>query len=106
MTDEETVKAAWVNIGEYDYGGSTKYVYLADAPREFSGTGKAKAWAAAADFTRDRQEQIRQVREEINLLLSMVILLTTEPGDLTAPIYERTIARLESILTDMRKGMK
>ena len=69
--------------------------------------GKEKAvWASAAEFTRNRLEEIRQVEEEMMLLRSMVILLDSEPGDLTAPIYKRTLARLQAALAELKRGMK
>jgi hypothetical protein len=63
-------------------------------------------WSAAAEFTRSRLEEIRQVEEEMMLLRSMVILLDSEPGDLTAPIYKRTLARLQAALAELKRGMR
>jgi hypothetical protein len=65
-----------------------------------------EAWSAAAEYTRNRIEEIREVEEEMMLLRSMVILLDSEPGDLTAPIYRRTITRLQSALVELKRGMK
>jgi hypothetical protein len=62
-------------------------------------------WAAYG-FTVEREKEIRQVEEEMLLLRSMVILLDSEPGDLTAPIYKRTLARLQAALAELKKGMK
>ena len=54
----------------------------------------------------EREGQIREVREEIALLRGMIMLLQSEPGDDTAPIYQRTINRLQEIVAELRKGMR
>lgn len=73
------------------------------------------AWAAAAAFTRERQEEIRQVREEIRkvdhqrrLDISHVILLSkgAEVYGRDAARWERLMSRLESALDEMQRGMK
>lgn len=61
---------------------------------------------AAADFTRTRIEEVRQLKEEMRLLESMIILLRAEPGDTTAPIYKRTLTRLTTELAKLTQGMK
>jgi hypothetical protein len=67
--------------------------------------GFNEVWSSAAEFTRSRLEEIRQVEEEMMLLRSMVILLDSEPRDLTAPIYKRTLARLQAALEQLKRGM-
>jgi hypothetical protein len=65
MSDETFVNSIWADVGVYGYGGTTRYVYLGRAYREFSGVNESAAWSAAAAFTRERLEAIRQLREEI-----------------------------------------
>jgi hypothetical protein len=108
MTDEEYVRTHWraqagqIGAGYWKVVGITsdRAIHLGD------GSGNAEAWSAAAEYTRNRLEEIRQVDGEIILLRGMIALLASEQGDLTAPIYARTIARLEAILADLKRGMK
>jgi hypothetical protein len=67
---------------------------------------KAAAWAAAADFTISRIEEIRQVKEEIALLRGLVILLNEEPGDLSTPAWLRVITREQSALAELIRGVR
>ena len=67
---------------------------------------KAAAWAAAADFTISRIEEIQQVKEEIALLRGLVILLNEEPGDLSTPAWLRVITREQSALADLCRGVR
>jgi hypothetical protein len=110
MSDEEYVRGVWeeANAGDDAAGvlAGPYWVCIYDRKRWFYGHTEADAWSAAAEFTRNRLEQIKQVEEEIRLLQSMVILLRSEPMDATAPVYRRTIARLEAALAELRKGMK
>jgi hypothetical protein len=53
-----------------------------------------------------REKMIRDVREEMRMLESMVILLANERGDQTAPIFQRTIGRLQAIESELKKGLK
>jgi hypothetical protein len=61
-----------------------------------------KAWAAAAEFTRERLEQIRQVEEEIDILRTGVSLLRSSYLD----VILRVLARERAALAELRRGMK
>ena len=63
------------------------------------------SWAAAAEFTEQRLKDVRQVELEIALLRGLLFLLSAENGDLTAPIWERVLAREQAALADLKKGM-
>ena len=96
---EQYVRSKWEKIGEYRYGGRTRYVYLTDVRREFSAQTEADAWSAAAEYTRAHEQEIADVEEEISEHEAIQVL----GGD--APM-KRTIARLESIKAELLKGWK
>jgi hypothetical protein len=103
MTDEEYVRAHWGHIGVYTYGGPDWYVNLPDGCRDhqFAGRPESAAWAAAADYTRERIERIREIEEEICEVEFVSRNFFGDRGD----CWKRIIARLESALTVLRKGM-
>jgi hypothetical protein len=106
--DERVVRAAWDARGVEGlclYEAKRSY-HLRLASHEIKGTvsDKEAVWSAGRKYTDEHREKIRQVREEIALLRSMAIILRSEPEDLTAPVYERTIARLRAVLDDLLKG--
>lgn len=119
MADEEVVRAAWERTDLYDnrlctWGDTMFFVSIFPHNLPLSLTPD-EAWAAAAEFTRDRQEEIRQLREEIKELdewngtwdeyLSSGYPI--RPGTIIGMIRGfRTSARLEAVLTDLKKGMK
>jgi len=76
MTDEEMVRAAWEVIrvvygpGNPHEKPSERLAYvvysLPTGPdTTIAGCKQFEVWAVAAEFTRERQEQIRQLQEEI-----------------------------------------
>ena len=68
--------------------------------------GIATACTAAAEFTEQRLKDVRQVEIEIALLRGLLFLLSAEPGDMTAPIWERVIVREQAALESLKKGMR
>lgn len=66
-----------------------------------------EAWAAAAEFTRERLEQIRQLEEDCAMgrrLLSEAAEFDENSRD--SCIFSRILARLESALADLKRGMR
>ena len=61
------------------------------------------SWAAAAEFTEQRLEEIRQVEEEIKLGAWIVVNCLLPIGSL--PVMNRKAARENTALTDLKKGM-
>ena len=61
-----------------------------------------QGWQAAADVTRQREEQIRQAEEEIEWLH----FASTAAVNSSLPIIGRILARLEAVLADLTKGFK
>ena len=116
-TDEDYVRSKWTNIGEYGYGGRTRYIYLADAKREFSAQTESEAWAEVAKFTRQREEEIRQLQEEMWMV---EVARTNARGKLNDEQAEmlvyvdtvfyarwcRVLERLQGELSRLTKGMK
>ena len=67
-----------------------------------SGTYRER-WAAAAEFTRNRLEQIRQVEEEIEEIRGP---LCRDQACVRCVIHTRILAREQAALADLRRGMK
>ena len=95
--NEEMVRAAWELTHRCDgsYRGYPRGVVLLQDKHghwlDFT------SWAAAAEFTRERQEEIRQLREEI---------FYSNCGPNAIPVCKRILARLEAELAKLRQGMK
>jgi hypothetical protein len=108
--NEKYVRENWQNVKESEYDPHEGYTIpqtrVDFGSHHYTEIKTSDAWKLAAEFTRERREQIRQVEEEIRLLQSMVILLSTERGDETAPVYKRTIARLGVALAELKRGLK
>ena len=99
--DERFVREYWRDV--YDDGYS---VHIIDAGRF---TGAIHRWSAATEFTRTRLKQIRQVEEEIEQLSEPP---DTENGEYWSyspafvKIRERILAREQSALVELKRGMK
>jgi hypothetical protein len=131
MTDEELVRANWdwvqVRLAK-PFEGIAKGKWMARLPMlPFSHHGfntEAEAWAAAASFTRERLEQVRQLERELLIqhnLRDMYARDTKACINWTCSILGRglegawatcaytvgrTILRLESALADLKRDMK
>ncbi len=65
------------------------------------------SWSAAAEFTRERLEQLRQVEEELQLI--GILKCDIESGSWDEgylKVVERVLAREESALAELKKGMR
>jgi hypothetical protein len=71
-------------------------------------TQAAEIDTQAAEFTRELLEQVRQLEEEISVIREGVETCESDDGDERkyGPPIRRILARLESALADLRKGMK
>lgn len=89
MSDEEYVRARWETVelcGHFDTeSGDCVRIYTSPLFSIF------RSWSAAAEFTRQREEKIRQVRERA----------VREEWQ-----YRRILSRLEAIQANLKKGMK
>jgi hypothetical protein len=121
MTDEEYLASRWewFEVSYYNQDGdATKPVCFMALPNDdhvqYGYDTREKVVAAAAEFTRLHEEEIRQLREEIHLMeyhlrkyknLTYEELLnpTHEP---TRATYERILIRLQSLLADKLRGWK
>lgn len=106
MTDEEYVRSRWLVVmdaRDLDNPSVAEPIRI-----QVSSTKQLRfAWFAnAARYTRERERQIAEIEEEIALHKGLIILLRSEPGDLTAPVWQRRLARLQSELAELRRGMK
>lgn len=128
MMDEEFVRA---NCNDplhttHTYGGSACAIVSADNVRLGFGVNEAEAWSAAVEFTRDRLEQIRQLETEIEAQSHRERQCAglwwewandpegAHPSQSDYIVREvrkyvrekRILSRLESILADLKRGMK
>jgi hypothetical protein len=95
MSDEEFVSKYWEVRHIPQYG--------TDCALYVGGAWEAFEWAAAAEFTRAKLEQIRQVVEEIAYLLNIM-----GRAKETAPDHcvHRVLAREQDALTELKRGMR
>ena len=114
MIDEEYVQSKWTGdctAGNESYlGVFFNYKWNVSLNRDLfvfpQFETEEEAWTAAAEFTRQREEEIRKVDEEIALIRGLVILLRSEPGDLTTPIWQRVLVNEHAKLAELKRGMK
>jgi hypothetical protein len=106
QSDEEFVRRHWTKIRtERDFGF---HIWFADPegdPYLFVEEQRdaQKQWAAAAEFTRTRLEQIRQIEEEIRWMTG--IEWAGQVG-YNAPTVARILAREQEALAELQKGMR
>jgi hypothetical protein len=112
--DEEFVRQHWVSVErvlEMIQGGSWHF-------KEGYGLKEAgfkpaigeELWAAAAEFTRERQRQIAEIEEEILWFAGLFAGLRLESGIYLIPTAEHTarriLCRLQDALAALKKGMR
>ena len=101
--DEKFVREHWPYLHQ---GEATNRIYLNGLDTNSSQTAFVD-WAAAAEFTRQRLEEIRQTQEGIEIL-SRVGATGNTNGQLQdcARAIARILAREQELLASLKKGMK
>lgn len=99
MSDEEVVRAAWVDAGSAPPWGDCERWQVYFGHDYVHGTTEAQAWSAARKYTEERQEEIRLVEEEIEML-------ENEDRHDDYPPYLRILAREEAALAELKKGLR
>ena len=98
MTDEEYVRSKWegVHVGEI-----TGMIRVGERDNIRNEAGRS--WCAAAEFTRQREEKIRQVEEEIAYLHNIMGEAVNK-----APTHciHRILACEQAALAELKRGMK
>jgi hypothetical protein len=110
VSNEEYVRSKrnWV----FPYSGKRKSSLSIGEGVEFVGAtkdGMDALWAAAAEFTRNREREIAELEEEIAFMQIAIKYQNAacgEEGCGCEEPFKRIIARLESALADLRNGMK
>jgi hypothetical protein len=107
MSDEEFVTGQWLwcevrlalTCEGYEEG---TWLARFSSQRSIAAETESEAWTAAAEFTRGRLEQIRQVEEDIAYLLNIM-----GRAKETAPDHcvHRVLAREQDALTELKRGM-
>lgn len=122
-SDEQTVRDTWEFLHAYLTAGTEQspsrfivliYTSKTDDPggpgylARFEGSqdaeGRAKAWADAAAYTRDRKEEARRIQVGIDHLLRLDAELVRPL--MPARVLEGILAREKSIKSIVEKGMK
>ncbi len=117
MSDEEYVRGAW-NVYVWKAEPTTShpsdcgdwYVDLLKSGNDkhgaytFSALTKSAAWSAAAEFTRARVEEVRQVREEMGMANAWRKVM--QEGSNGQAVCQRILSRLEAELTRLTAGMR
>jgi len=115
MTDEEKVRRVWTPIHVADWYEGRGYAVQEWSVRLPSGWTSPvgddphdnRMWAAVAAFTESWLEQIKQLREEIAQQRDeWDYYLNISDVPEKAPIFRRTIVRLESILAEKTAGIR
>lgn len=99
MTDEEFVRSQCRSINaDRCFPGLWMYIGLLGHSIKVRTEGdEPSAWAEAAEFTRQHIEKIRLVEEEIEFLDAL------DEGD---EVVARLLAREQSVLDDLKRGLK
>ncbi len=103
MTAEEYVRSRWdyFDILTSHRGVNWRIVML--PAQSFEEEGRAIAISAAATFTAEHEEAIRQKREEIGVIRDYV---EDQSGTWLGSVFERILAVLEGQLEGMLKGWR
>jgi len=105
QTDEQIVRTAWEELYVYDFanGGGNIRILIPGVKWEarpfFSGKNR---WSDAREFTEERKEEIKELKEEIAFVAEHV----NHWRDPIKAIQQRTLARLQVELTELERGMK
>jgi hypothetical protein len=107
--DEQFVREMWVDCCVEDHSTCCGpfepiRVRMTDSMSRWAATAE-QAWSAAAVFTRERLEQIRQVEEEIEWLNSNECAIHTQLRR-KEKLRLRILAREQAALTELKKGMR
>jgi hypothetical protein len=121
QTDEEFVRSKWhkdwIWLGHYRSASQDDndfyYVRIGemDSPSSLftskyeSDSKRTKSWSAAAEFTRQREEEIAELREEIGIV-DMMIDGSDRAGNEFGTALRRTLGRLQRDLTALLKGWR
>lgn len=105
MTDREYVESKWDEVHP-----ANMFIFLGP----YTDGNAYSSWLAAAEFTRTREKQIAEVREEIDLLRMVRVAFESAvkacPKDATwmndLDKYQRILARMEAVLAELQRGMK
>jgi hypothetical protein len=113
--DEQFVREMWVDCCVEDHSTCCGpfepiRVRMTDSMSRWAATAE-QAWSAAAEFTRERLEQIRQVEEEVSVITHEYkkatvcgVFMGAATGK--ALIWQRVLAREHAALTELKKGMR
>ena len=97
-TDKEFVLAHWDNGIDENYTDDDQFFFIADIGINFD------SWSAAAEFTRNRLEEIRQVLRDIQFIQEY---LDQSCDSSWRPIAAQSIlVRLQAALAELKRGMK
>jgi hypothetical protein len=104
MTDEMYVRSVWKRVEVSTFTGFSIALRPGNWPVDLQGFEKELvAWKYAAEFTRQREEEIRQ-REKDRGVLNSIILRTPTGEELES--LTNIDMREHSALAELKRGMK
>ena len=111
MTNEEYVRSKWRGVQQYVCGGTNGNSYYVGSDgfiASFCGETENESWTAAAEFTRQREEKIRQVEEEIGVCEGCLRMWQPPFGNDYGGVgpMKRILAREQAALAELKRGMK
>ena len=102
MNAEEKVRAAWARVTYRE-----PFVCISTSGGEMHDEITEIGWPAAAAFTDDRLKQVAEIEEEIGYLSCRANFMIGEGWENhVSAIQQRTLARLQAIREELRRGMK
>ena len=109
MSDEAYVRSKWVRV--LNHGTRRHPIPILNGVEvKIPFAEWDEGWKAAAAFTLQREEEIRQVEEEISLLLNSMPLQVVVIGNTPIPDVQaarsRILAREQAALAELKKGWK
>jgi hypothetical protein len=108
MTDEEYVRSKWEAV-EVEQDCYADWYYslggIYDSTQHFS--TEEETWSAAAEFTRQREEEIRQVEAEVAMARKLFMESAVfDTNSSETAIFDRIFAREQQALADLKRGWR
>lgn len=109
IDDQEYVRSKWVRptVEPHPYNEPQRQVSVNCGGRctVIYGSSDAWAWSAAAEFTCQREEEIRLREEEIELIEDEADDARNHIAE-TRDVFKRILAREQATLAELKRGMK
>jgi hypothetical protein len=98
FNDKEFVQAHWGDGLDPDFSDDSIFFFVEDRGVNFD------SWASAAEFTRNRLEEIAKLGSEIHAVERW--LTECESEGFLYPVRARILAREQTALAELKRGMR